>query len=74
MNVYLHVDDCKLSHNRPKLVGKTITWLKQEYKIILEDVSGEMNVHQVNVNNYLSMTLDYTEVGTFKVRTIDYID
>ena len=45
MNVYLHVDDCKLSHNRPKLVGKTITWLKQEYERIFEDGSGEMTVY-----------------------------
>ena len=74
MTVCSHVENFKLSHKKPKVVGKTITWLKQEYKIILEDVSGEMNVHQVNFNNYLSMTLDYTEVGTFKVRTIDYID
>ena len=29
MTVCFHVDDCKLIHKIPKLVGKTITWLKQ---------------------------------------------
>ena len=33
-----------------------------------------MTFHQGKVHNYLGMTLDYTKVGTVKVRMIDYID
>ena len=29
MNVCFHVYDCKLSQKSPKVVGKTITWIKQ---------------------------------------------
>ena len=29
ITVFFHVDDCKLSHKIPKVVGKMITWLKQ---------------------------------------------
>ena len=34
MNVCFHVEYCKLSHNYPKVVGNTITWIKQYYEII----------------------------------------
>ena len=67
MTVCFHVDDCKLSHKIPKVVGKTITWLNQEYESIFEDSSGEITVHQLKVHNYLGMTLDSTEGGTVKV-------
>ena len=33
-----------------------------------------MTVHQDKVHNYLGMTLDYTEGGTFKVSMIYYIN
>ena len=58
MNVYLHVDYCKLSHNRPKLVGKTIKYLKQEHERIFEDGSVEMTVYWGKIHNYLRMKLD----------------
>ena len=51
-----------------------ITWLKQEYKSILEYRPGEMSDHQGNINNYLRMTLYYTEGGNVKVRMIYYIN
>ena len=69
-----HVDDFKLNHKILKVLFKTITCLKQEYKSIFEDWSGEITVHQGKVHNYLWMTLDYTEGGTVKVRMIYYID
>ena len=31
ITVFLHVYNFKLSHNIPKVVEKTITWIKQEY-------------------------------------------
>ena len=33
-----------------------------------------MTVHRGKFHNYLDMTLDYTEDGTFKVSMIYYID
>ena len=39
MTVCFHVDNCKLIHRIPKVVGKTITWLKQEYESTFEYVS-----------------------------------
>ena len=51
-----------------------VTWIKQKYESSFEDVSGEMTIHQGKIQNYLEMTLDYTESGTVKVSMIDYID
>ena len=39
MTVCFHVDYLKLSHKIPKVVGKIITCIKQEYESIFEDVS-----------------------------------
>ena len=38
MNVFFHVEDCKLSHMRPKIFVKMITWPNQEHEIIIEQV------------------------------------
>ena len=38
MNVFFHVEDCKLSHMRPKIFFKMITWPNQEHEIIIEQV------------------------------------
>jgi hypothetical protein len=32
--VCFHVDDCKISHEHPKVVDKTIDWLRAEYESI----------------------------------------
>ncbi len=40
-----HVDDCKLSHEFPEVVDKTIDWLRKEYENIFEDGSGAMKVN-----------------------------
>ena len=74
MTVCFHVDDYKLSHNIPNVVGKTITWIQEEYESIFEDRSGEITVHRGKVHNYLGMTLHYTEGGNVKVSMIYYID
>ena len=74
MTMCFHVEYWQLSQNTPNVVGKTITWIKQEYESIFEYGSGEITVHWGKIHNYLGMTLDYTEVGPIKVRIIDYID
>ena len=58
MTVCFHVDYCNLIHKRPKLLGKTIIWIKQEYESIFEDGSGSITFQQCKVHNYLGMALN----------------
>jgi hypothetical protein len=44
ITVCFHVDDCKISHEHPKVVDETIDWLRVEYESIFEDGSGAMKV------------------------------
>jgi hypothetical protein len=63
MTICFHVDDCKLSHGSSRANDNVIDWLRQEYKSIFEDGSGEMTVSRGRVHKYLGMTLDYTVHG-----------
>jgi hypothetical protein len=45
ITVCSHVDDCKISHEHPKVVEETIDWLRAEYESIFEDGSGAMKVY-----------------------------
>jgi hypothetical protein len=74
MTILFHVDDCKLSHRKRKVMDRTIEWLRQEYESIFEDGSGAMTVHRGKVLKYLGMTLDYSVKGQVKISMIDYID
>ena len=74
MTICFHVDDCKLSHRKPKVMDQMIEWLRQEYESIFEDGSGQMTVSRGKVHKYLGMTLDYTVRGQVKITMIDYID
>ena len=55
-----HVDDCKLSHRDKRVNGRFILVLKEEYKCIFKDGSGQMTVSCRKIHDYLGMTLDYT--------------
>jgi hypothetical protein len=61
-----HVDDIKMSHADEKEVSKLITWLKSVY-------GEDMRVSRGKVNDYLGMTLDFTNKGEVKVTMIDYL-
>jgi hypothetical protein len=74
MTICFHVDDCKLSHRKSKVMDKMIKWLRQEYESIFEDGSGEMTVSRGKVHTYLGMTLDYTVRGQVKITMIGYVD
>jgi hypothetical protein len=74
MTIAFHVDDCKLSHKYPKVMDKMIKWLREEYKSIFEDGSGQMSVSRGKVHTYLGMTLDYTTPGQVEIRMIDYVN
>jgi hypothetical protein len=66
MTICFHVDDCKLSHRKEKVMESMIEHLRLEYESIFEDGSGAMTVSRGKVHKYLGMTLDYTARGQVK--------
>jgi hypothetical protein len=74
MTICFHVDDCKLSHRKPKVMDNMIKWLRHEYESIFEDGSGQMTVSRGKVHKYLGMTLDYTVRGQVKITMFDYVE
>jgi hypothetical protein len=74
MNICFHVDDCKLSHHKTKVVDSMIKYLRQEYESIFEDGSGAMTVSRGKIHKYLGMALDYTVRGQVKITMFDYVD
>ncbi len=74
MTICFHVDDCKLSHRKPKVMDGMIKYLRQEYESIFEDGSGKMTVSRGKLHKYLGMTLDYSVRGQIKISMIDYVD
>jgi hypothetical protein len=67
MTICFHVDDCKLSHRKTKVMDSMIEYLRQEYESIFEDGSGAMTVSRGNIHKYLGMTLDYSVCGQVKI-------
>jgi hypothetical protein len=74
ITVCFHVDDCKISHEHPKVVDETIGWLRAKYESMFEDGSGAMKVHRGKVHKYLGMTLDFSHKGQCIVTMHDYLD
>ena len=74
MTICFHVDDCKLSHSKSKVVDELIGWLRREYESIFEDGTGQMTVSRGKVHKYLGMTLDYSIRGQVMITMIDYVD
>jgi hypothetical protein len=74
ITVCFHVDDCKISHEPPKVVDETIDWLRAEYESLFEDGSGAMKVHRGKVHKYLGMNLDFSHKGQCTVTRHDYLD
>jgi hypothetical protein len=58
MTICFHVDDCKLSHRKTKVMDSMIEYLWQEYESIFEYGSGAMPVGKGKIHKYLGMTLD----------------
>jgi hypothetical protein len=50
ITVCFHVDDCKLSHEHPKVIDETVDWLRAEYESIFEDGLGVMKDHRGKVD------------------------
>jgi hypothetical protein len=74
MTICFHVDDCKLSHVKPKVMDDMIAWLKKEYESIFKDGSGQMTVSRGKTHKYLGMNLDYSAAGQVKITMFDYIE
>ncbi len=72
--VCFHVDDCKISHEHPKVVDETIHWLRAEYESIFEDGLGAIKVQLGKVHKYLGMTLNFSHKGQCTVTMHDYLD
>jgi hypothetical protein len=74
MNTCFHVDDCKLSHRKTKVMDSIIEYLRREYGSIFEDGSAAMRVIRGKIHRYLGMTLEYTVRGQVKITMFDYIE
>jgi hypothetical protein len=74
MTICFHVDDCKLSHRKTKVMDSMIEYLRQEYEIIFEDGSGAMTVSRGKIHKYLGMNLDCNVRGQVKITMFDYVD
>ena len=66
-----HVDNLKSSHVYPKVNNIFHRWLKKTYGSgdigYVEEICGK-------VNEYLAMTLDYTEEGKLNIYMRNYLD
>jgi hypothetical protein len=67
MTICFHVDDCKLSHRKKKVMDIMIEYLREEYEIIFEDGTGAMPVSRGKIHKYIGMTLDYNVCGQVKI-------
>jgi hypothetical protein len=50
MTICFHVDECKLSHCKNKVMDSMIEYLWQEYESIFEDGSGAMTVSKGKIH------------------------
>jgi hypothetical protein len=68
-----HVDDMKVSHFEKKKVDDMIKWLRLKYEHLFEDGSGAMQICRGKVQEYIGMTLDFTEPGECSVPRLQYV-
>jgi hypothetical protein len=74
MNIYFHVDDCKLIHRNKTVMDRMIGYPWQEYESISEDGSGAMTVSRGKIHKYLGTTLYYSVPGQVKITMLDYVN
>jgi hypothetical protein len=74
MTLCFHIDDCKLSHHKTKVMNIMIDYLRQQYEIIFVNGSCAMTVSRGKIHKYLDMTLDYTIRGQAKITMFDNVD
>ena len=64
-----HLDDLKISHEDPAVVNNIIRRLNGKYEKITPMISTCGKIQE-----YLGMTLDFTDTGKVKIIVYDYID
>jgi hypothetical protein len=74
MTICFHVDDCKLSHRKIKVMDSMIEYLRKGYENIFEDGSGTKAVIRGNMHKYIDMNVDYTVLGQVKITMLDYVN
>ncbi len=74
LTICFHMDDCKISHESIPVVDNTISWLKEDYKVLFEDGSGAMKVCRGKTHDYIGMTLDYSHDSEVHISMIKYIE
>jgi hypothetical protein len=74
LTVCFHVEDSKILHLTPKVVDKTIEWLRLEYKNVFEDGTRQMKDHHSKIHKYLDLSLDFSHPNQCRVTMIDYVD
>jgi hypothetical protein len=74
MTIFFHVDNCKLSNRKKKVMDTMIEYPREEYERIFEDGTEEMMVSRGKIQKYLGMILDYTVCGQVKITMFDYVD
>jgi hypothetical protein len=69
-----HVDDLKISHVDPNVVTGILEQLDGEYgQEIVGGKRAPLTVNRGKIDNYLGMTLDYSEDGVVKIDMRDYV-
>jgi hypothetical protein len=74
LTMSFRMDNCKISHLTPKVVAKTIEWLRSEYKNIFEAGTGQIKVHCGKTHKYLGMSLDFSHPNQCRVTMINCVD
>jgi hypothetical protein len=74
MTICFHVDNCKLSRRKKKVMDTMIEYLREYYESIFKDGTGAMTVIRGKIHKYLGMTLDYTVCGQVELTMFDYVD
>ena len=63
------MDDLKISHQEPAVIGEDIALLSAKYVQV-----GEMAVRRGKKHDYLGMTLDFSKDGKFVIDMEGYLD
>ena len=73
LTVLWHVDDLKVSHVDAGVVTRMSVWLQKTYERLFDDGSGDMELKQGKIHEYLGMQLDFSVAGQVKITMFDYI-
>ena len=64
-----HVDDLKISHVDPMVVGSIINLLNERY-----GKEAPLTVTRGKIHDYLGMTIDFSKKGSMKINMVEYVE